>query len=170
MSAFFKEESKLSPIFIWLTILLGIASIAGITILDTRSEAQNTSSENAIEFTYIWLFIIFISVTAFFISMKLKVEIREGKFRYYCFPFVPKWREINPESIIEWSIKKINPIFCAGGWGYRKRYFQKKTAMIMRGRIGLEMKLKNGKTLFFSIKNTESLSREMKILMKKDQY
>ncbi|MEQ8358326.1 MAG: hypothetical protein RH860_02485 [Cytophagales bacterium] len=162
MQAFYKEESKLGQGFIWIFILFGfIPSIAGYYYMSANDDF-NTELPYYIQ---IILWFILILVFVVMLNTKLEFEIREGKIRYKMFPFNLKWQEVNPSDIVTWSVRKINPIFYAGGWGYRRRLFHKKKAMITRGNMGLELKMKNGKTLFLSSTNPKELEREMQKLM-----
>lgn len=161
MQAFYKEESKLGSPFIWLFILAGfIPFIGGFIIMMTSGELKSDVPY------YVQIIILMILLVIFIIMLRVKLEfeIREGRLRYKMFPFNLQWQEIEVSDIESWSVRKINPIFYAGGWGYRRRLFQKKRAMITRGNKGLEMKLKNGKTVFLSTTQPEELEREMKKL------
>ena len=136
----------------------------GVTVMLYTQEVEN----NAITSLMATLGIVLLA-GFFLVSSNSELEIRDGALRYKVWPFVPKWRSILPTDIVSWEIKKINPLTYAGGWGYRKRFWKNKTAIVMRGNTGLEMKLSNGKTMFFSTEEPDSLEREMKKLMEKEE-
>ena len=165
MQAFFKEESRLNPIFLWLYVLVGVFPMIFILFYPQYAQENNVYDDKAYSFVSVMIPFILIIVGFFMFSTKLKLEIRESTLRFKCFPFILNWKVVDPQNIKEWQVKKINPILYAGGWGYRRRFFQRKVAMIMKGKKGLEIKLKNGKTYFFSSSKPESLDREMKKLM-----
>ncbi len=162
MQAFYKEESKLGAIFIWLFILAGFVPFIGGYAMMLSSGQMDSDLPYYVQ---VIVLLILIMVFIMMLSMKLEFEIREGKLRYKMYPFNFKWQEVPVSDIESWTVKKINPIFYAGGWGFRRRLFQKKKALITKGNKGLELKLKEGKTLFLSTTNPEELERVMTKLM-----
>jgi hypothetical protein len=167
MQAFFKEKLKLSPVFLWIFLFAGLVPFAGFmiyVIINVSKSGANSDFSNEMLPLLLSLLIV-IAVTILMVSSSLEFEIREGKIRYKAWPFVPKWRMIVPGEIASWTVKKINPIFYAGGWGYRRRFYKRRTAIVMRGNYGLELKLTSGRTLFLSTEEPVSLEREMKKLM-----
>lgn len=174
MQAFFKEKLSLSPVFIWIFIFAGLLPFLGFMIyiyLNASKSGVNSDFSNDM-LPLLLILVIVIVITALMVSSSLEFEIREGMLRYKAWPFVPKWKVIRPEEIASWTIKKINPVFYAGGWGYRRRFYKRRTAIVMRGNQGLELRLSNGKTLFLSTSEPVSLEREMNKLMEgeKDNF
>lgn len=157
----------MGPPVTWLFLVAGVIPfLAGLFLMLTNPE-----QDSEVPF-YVQMIILFILIIVGFVMfmMKLEYEIRDGKLRYKFWPFILKWKYVDKEQIASWEIKKVNPIFYSGGWGYRRRFWNKKKAFLTRGRTGLELKLNDGTTLFMTCLNPESLKSEMNKWMEEEDY
>lgn len=159
MRAYFKEETRFGIIWFILFLLFGVLPFVGVLLM-LINDKTNDRTEFVIAMSV--MTIVMIALGAVLRMSKLNLEIRDGLLRYKSFPYLRSWREIKPEEILNWEVKKVNPVTYAGGWGYRYRLLTNKTSIIMKGKVGLELRLENGKTIFFSTSNSEELERQMK--------
>lgn len=98
----------------------------------------------------IWLF----SVT------KLTVQVDSEKILIRFYPMVK--REVLLSDIKSFEIKEFNPIIDFGGWGLRYSIRWKTTGYIMKGKVGVQIHLKNGKNLLISSERANELFRVLK--------
>jgi hypothetical protein len=130
----------------WFRLLMGALLI--ITVLPIIN-SYDTLARNQIS---LWLAIGVASfVILLFIAMsfwlKLETTIDERGIYYGFWPFHLKqkrlpWREIN-----NCYVRKYNPLTEYGGWGYRTGFGKKSGAMNVKGNIGIQIELSNGKKL-----------------------
>ncbi len=79
-------------------------------------------------------------------TMKLKIEIDAANIYYHYFPFVMRKQTISAQDVDKIYVRKYNPIWEYGGWGYRIRPGSGR-ALNVAGKWGLQLELKNGKKL-----------------------
>ena len=73
-------------------------------------------------------------------------------------PYNWKIREIKWSQVTSYQIRKYSPLKEFGGFGYRKKLFAKVDCLNVSGNIGLELKLKNGRTLLIELKAKRNYS------------
>lgn len=92
-----------------------------------------------------------------FLLVKLKVRIDDRDIRYKYAPFVINEKTIKWTEVAEFRVREYSPLKEFGGWGYRRNIFTKKTCLNISGKIGLELKLKNGRTLMIGTQKRSEL-------------
>ena len=89
------------------------------------------------------IFTIFLIVALVFLS-KLETKIDELGIHYRFWPL--KLKLINWSDIENCFVRKYNPLFEYGGWGYKLGIFRKKgSAVNVKGNIGIQIVFKSGK-------------------------
>ncbi len=145
MDTIFKEEQKFTQWWIWLIL----AVFVGVLIAEY---VESRSDPLAL--------IVMLVVLVLFIVLKLKTTIDKSGIKMRFFPFLSKdvkWKEIKKVSVIEYSF--------VGGWGIRL-FTKYGTAYNVRGKNGLFVELKNGKTFLIGTQEEEELKKALKALRK----
>ncbi len=145
MDTIFKEEQKFTQWWIWLVL----AVFVGVLIAEY---VESRSDPLAL--------IVMLVVLVLFIVLKLKTTIDKTGIKMRFFPFLSKdvkWKEIKKVSVIEYSF--------VGGWGIRL-FTKYGTAYNVRGKNGLFVELKNGKTFLIGTQEEEELKKALKALRK----
>jgi len=96
-------------------------------------------------------------VLALFGFSSLKTSINEQRIYVKFIPFMVKAKEINWDDVVYAEVKKYDPLFQYGGWGYRKGWKRKKMALNVYGNTGLELHLKDDTKLMIGTQKKESL-------------
>jgi hypothetical protein len=87
---------------------------------------------------------------------KLTVCISPDKIEYNFKPFYLRNQVINKADIVSAAVVKYEPISEYGGWGVRHS-FKKGKALTTRGSYGLQLKLKNGKSILLGTQQPDAL-------------
>ena len=66
------------------------------------------------------------------------------------------------------EVGKYRPLLEFGGWGWRKRLLQRKTAYNVSGSIGIRITLKNGSQILLGTLKQEEMKRAVDKMMKPD--
>lgn len=88
---------------------------------------------------------------------KLWVRIDDRKIEYRYTPFNWKVKKLKWDDVEKAEIREYSPVGEVGGYGYRKHPFKKKTYLNVSGKIGLDLKLKNGRTLLIGTQKGDEL-------------
>ena len=149
MNTEFKEVQKFTQWWLWLIIIgIGMLPIYGIYKQFILGEKFGT---NPMSNTGLVFFIIFVfGLIALFLLMKLKTEINENEVKIKFVPFITKsikWNEIKNAEVINYGFV---------GWGIKigTKYG---TVYNTKGKIGLSIKLKNGKKLLIGTQKEAEL-------------
>ncbi len=109
--------------------------------------------------------ILVIGLILLFHFMVLKVYVDHSQINYSFFPFVRKTKSIGKSDIEKLEVRKYNPIWEYGGWGYRTRLGNGE-AMNVKGNKGLQIKFKDGKKLLLGTQKSEELEEAVNTLQK----
>ncbi len=90
-------------------------------------------------------------------TSKLSTRLDKEKIKYRFIPYNWKIHEIKWSQVTSYQIRKYSPLKEFGGFGYRKKLFAKVDCLNVSGNIGLELKLKNGRTLLIGTQSKEKL-------------
>ncbi len=92
----------------------------------------------------------------------LSIKVSPDGFYYKFFPFHFSYRKLKPEDVIEYRIVKINPMKDYGGWGIKYRFRSGGKGYICEGENGVEFRMKNGKTIAFTVLDPYRLETELR--------
>lgn len=155
----FKEEQ--SFVGTWLFYL-----VVGVCALATLGAAipiwlEKESNEGIIG--VVIAAVVCFGVVMLFIYSKLYVTIDEGAIYYRYPPFVNSEKRLTQADIKEAYVRKYEPIWEYGGWGYRIRP-GKGRAMNVTGNQGLQLILSNGKQLLIGTQKPEAMRQAVRRL------
>lgn len=105
-------------------------------------------------------------VIMLFVYSKLYVTIDERAIYYRYPPFVNNEKKLTQVDVKEFYVRKYEPIWEYGGWGYRIRP-GKGRAMNVAGNQGLQLILSNGKQLLIGTQKPEAMRQAVGKLKEK---
>jgi len=144
----------------WILILIGFSTLLPVGIIIHEYTKEGTKMSTT-EFIFV-LSAIFLATSIIFI-FKLATRIDEYGIHYCFFPFHLSSKLIAWSEIRSATVRTYDPISEYGGWGLKGR-FRKKSgkAMNVRGNIGIQLELKNGKKLLIGTQKEEEAKRVLK--------
>jgi hypothetical protein len=161
----FIEEQRFTQL--WFHLLLAISFVVPF-VLVTKEFIQSNDKDAAIEL-YVVIGSILI-VYGLVVSLKLKTRIDEMGIQYRFIPFHFSDRLIAWNDISKCYVRKYNPIVEYGGWGLKggKLWNKRKgIAYNVRGNIGLQLVLKNGKKILIGTQKENELRRTLETYQNK---
>ncbi len=151
----FKEEQYFRQL--WLIILLSVTILMVVGIILNEFLKENTTM-SITEFISVTVLVIFFTTLIFF--FKLKTRIDEKGIYYQFFPFHLSLKLISWSEISKATVRNYDPISEYGGWGLKGRFRGKSgKARNIRGDIGIQLELKNGKKLLIGTQKEDEVKR-----------
>ncbi|HNQ82220.1 MAG TPA: hypothetical protein PLW31_05410 [Bacteroidales bacterium] len=150
----YKEIQRFNQWWIWLIILL----LSGFWIWQLVQQifmGIPFGDNPAPDFVVILLGLFPLGALLLFRFMILETVIDEQGVKYRFKPFQRKPKLIKPEDVKTYEVKKYNPVMEFGGWGVR--YGLKGTAYNVKGNMGAQFDLKNGKRFMLGTQNPDAL-------------
>ena len=167
MDEHFKEEQRLTQIWLWV-IILGIASVQWYILIVQvffKIPVGNNPASDMLA-VIIWVLAgIILPVFMYFCKLSISVEKYGIKFRYFLLQI--KYKEIKFEDILDYESIKYKPLREYGGWGIRMG--KNGIAYTVKGNKGVLLKLKNGKQILLGSQRAEEFKKTLDIFMKEDQ-
>jgi hypothetical protein len=153
----FLEEQKMTKPFV--LIGLSIAFIgAGISIFNDWENIKQYNLESKIISVSGVVILLLIALLLFI--LKLKTRIDDIGIYYQFYPIHFTYRVITWNEITTCYVRNYNAIFEYGGWGFKSSLRRKKgKSFTVKGKIGLQLELKNGKKLLIGTQKKEEIQR-----------
>lgn len=155
----FKEEQKFTQL--WVHILLALGFIPGIVII-TRDWIQATDDNTDVKIGFFVVIGSIILVYGLIFSFKLRTRIDEKGIHYRFMPFHLSIKLIEWDELNNAYVRKYDPISEFGGWGMKGGLLWKKSkgvAFNVKGDIGLQLELQNGKKILIGTQKEEEVKR-----------
>lgn len=92
-----------------------------------------------------------------FMTLRLIVEVTADGLNYRFPPLMQRTRTLRKEEIAEYAIRKYSPVGEYGGWGIRWGGGRRGTAYNVKGNMGLQLQLNNGKKILFGTQHPDAL-------------
>lgn len=166
----FKETQSFRYTWSWWLILLITLPMTGMFLYGLYSQlilgvqwGDKPMSDTGLIIVSLLSVILMIGILLLFHFMKLIVQIDAGQLYYSFFPFVNKTKSISSSDVDKMFIRKYNPIWEYGGWGYRVRPGNGK-AMNVKGNWGLQIQFKDGKKLLLGTQMPQVLEQAIEEL------
>lgn len=168
--ALFKEEQNFSNIWLYVFVTIAFTFAIAPTVLSLYSQvvAGNSYGDKPTS-TQGLLILLFLLLTMYAITlllfnkMKLVTQITSKGLEYKYPPFILKFKTILKQDIERYKIRKYQP----GGIGYSLGKAGR--AYNVKGNIGLQLYLKDGKVILFGTQRGDAMLRAMNKLMKEDR-
>lgn len=172
---YFKEEQYFSNPGFWIliTIVFTVALAPTAMALYTQLVlgepfGEKPMSNLSLIILLVLLIIMLIATFVLFKKMKLVVEVKSDGLYYKYPPFILKMRSFLKEEISAFEIRKYKPITEYSGWGIRYSWSKSGRAFNVKGNIGLQLYLTNGKKVLFGTQRGDALIRAMRKMMKEE--
>ena len=144
--------------------LLGIGIfVHGIYVQFILNEpwGDKPMSDSGLVLFSLFMIAIFGGIILLLATAELTIEIHNRTVYYRFPPLQGQMKRIGLEELNSWQVRRYNPITEFGGYGWRG--IGKKKARNVRGRMGLELHLKNGKILMLGTQKAEEIKNAMEI-------
>ncbi len=161
----YKEEQRFSQ---WMSVVLFV--VFGLPVMFLGNELAlkiNTSEYLPLSIVLSFLLILWGSGVYFWGKMKLVVAIVENGIRLKYPPLLRKWKLIGKNEIERLVVRKYNPLMEYGGWGIKRNRQKRSYAYNVKGNVGLQLFLKNGKKILIGTQKKQAIEYAMKKLMEK---
>jgi len=151
----FQEEQRFTQWWLWL-LNIGLLSIPIYGIYKQILNKTPFGDKPISDIGLILFLILMFAFNYFFWILKLKTTINEIGIKYSFFPLQLKPKIIRWSEIDRIYVRKYNPIMEYGGWGI------KPAARNVKGNIGIQIELKNGKKLLLGTQKQQEVERVLK--------
>lgn len=172
---YFSEVQKFSNpgLWIFIPVVFTIAIAPTLVILYSQlvldlPYGENPTNTMSLILILVILMIMCIGTLLLFKKMKLVVEIKSDGVYYRYPPFILKSKRFLKSEIDTFEIRKYKPIKEYSGWGIRNSWGRYGSAFNVKGNIGLQLYLKNGKKVLFGTQRPDALKKAMHKMMKGD--
>jgi len=155
----FEEEQKF--LHLWLHILL-IISFTVLIVVASKEYVESNSHNNDSLIGLIVVIGTMMLAYGLILSFKLKTRIDEKGIHYRFIPFHLSIKFIAWEELVNAYVRKYDPIPEFGGWGMKGRLLKRKSkgvAFNVKGNIGLQLELQNGKKILIGTQKEEEVRR-----------
>jgi len=119
------------------------------------------TTDRALLILLLFLIAMLILTLLLFSKMKLIVRVNDQGLWYRYPPFIVKERLIGKDEIEKYELRKYSPIREYGGWGIRYSWSKGGKVYNVKGNIGLQLYLKDGKKILFGTQQGEDFLRAM---------
>lgn len=173
---YFKEEQRFSSVIAVWVILLSVsaAMLAGLgyafylQLYLGEPWGSKPLSDNQLILLGVATMVGMAGIDWLVLSGTLILEIRNNALHYKFFPFQPSWKTIKREDIEYFEVRKY-AFREFGRHGYRARGLSRKKALTVKGNMGMEITLVNGRKLLIGTQKPEELQRTMEKLMNNEE-
>ena len=155
----FIEEQRFTQL--WLHILLIVSFTFSIVVVVKKYIESNSDNNDALV-DLIIVFGLILLVYGLILFSKLKTRIDENGIQFRLIPFHFTAKSIAWDKIEKVYVRKYDAISEYGGWGMKGGMLWRKSkgvAYNVRGAIGLQLELKNGKKILIGTQKEDEIKR-----------
>lgn len=171
---YFTEEQHFSNFWFWVFLIVVFTTFLTPTVVALYSQlilgipdGENPESIESILIILGILIVVSAGAIVLFKTMKLVVVVRQKGVFYRYPPFIIKERQFLREEIKRFEIRKYKPMKEYSGWGIKTNWGKSGTAFSVKGNMGLQLYLKDGKKVLFGIQRSDACKRAMVKMMQK---
>ena len=173
----YKEEQRFSQPWIWLILVPSFVSVFWVfgsafnkQLVNGEPWGDKPMSDAGLIVFGVFMVLLMIGLTFLFYRMKLVTEIKMDGIFYRYPPLIHKFRKISPDSIESYEVRQYKPIREYGGWGVKTHGHRRKrrkygSAYNVKGNIGLQLHLKDGKKILIGTQRKDALDHALKKMM-----
>ena len=173
--SFFKEEQSFSNIWLYLFVVIVFTIAIAPNVIALYSQlvlgipcGEDPSSNESLLVLLFVLLIMFVLTLLLFSKMKLVTEVKNDGVFYKYPPFIIKFKVIRKEEIERYEVRKYSPIREYSGWGIRYSWGTSGRAYNVKGNIGLQLYLVDGKKILLGTQRGDAIQRAMDKMMKEE--
>lgn len=146
----------------WMVISVLLVSLIPVSVGVISYLNGNTGSTAMGRTTMLLVTGVILLVTVLLAVSKLETRITRKGIAVRLFPFQLDTRFISWEDIHSATVRKYNPLFEYGGWGIKG--FRDDRALNVKGNMGMQLVLKDGKRLLIGTDKPEELEHLLRVL------
>lgn len=168
----FTEEQYFSNPWFWVFVIVVFTAFLTPTIVAIYSElileipyGENPKSTQSLLIISGILLVVYMIAIVLFRIMRLIVVVRQGGVFYSYPPFILKERSFLMDEIERFEIRKYKPIREYNGWGISNSWAKSGKAFTVKGNIGLQLYLNDGKKVLFGTQRPDAIKKAMNKLM-----
>ncbi len=169
----FREEQKYRQPWVWLIIVPAVAGALiyftwGINqqVIHDKPFGENPLPDAGLIIVAAFSILITVGLTILFYTMKMVTEIRSSGIYFRYPPLMRKFKFISRDAIESYQVRNYKPIKEYGGYGIRVKLKSSGTAYNVRGKIGLQLVLKNGDKILLGTQRKEAIGLAMSKMMR----
>lgn len=158
---YFQEEQRFSRVWVWIFLIITFflaSEVIVVSILVGESVDNSSFSNETIVLIFTTVFFAFFWL---FLKMKLIVKVTDEGIVYRFFPIILKEKMVKRNIIESYEIRKYRPILDYGGYGVKVGLNKWGKAFNMKGNIGIQLYLKDGKKILFGTQRSEAFKYAM---------
>ena len=170
--SYFREEQHFSNPGFWAFLIFVLTISFSPLVIELYNQVvlkkvagENATSTETILIILFVMIIIYVVIIIMFKKMRLITEVGDDAFYFRYPPFILKNKQIDKTRIERFEVRKYKPIREYGGWGIRMGSGKAGKAYNVKGKIGLQLYLTNGKKVLFGTQRGDAIKRAMNKLM-----
>ncbi len=122
-------------------------------------------SDAGLILTFVLVMLVLIFSGFLLFGSTLYVRMTRSGISFSFWPYFKGLKEIPSDQIASYEVRKYKPILEYGGWGLKKGIKSSGIAYNVRGNIGLQLELKDGKRILFGTERQDAMLHAMRIMM-----
>jgi len=169
-----EEQSFRNSFMLWILLASMLVMIGGFGIgfyqqfYLERPFNDKPFSDNGLLWSGIITIVVVGAIFTLLLNGRLVTEIWSNGIRYTFPPLIRRMRFIPLGDIASAEVQKYRPVLEFGGWGWRKRLLQRKSAYSVSGSIGIRITLKDGSQVVLGTRKQEEMKRAVARMMQPD--
>ncbi len=161
--AIFIETQKFDQLWIRLLVFLTTVPLLGMLAFGIYRQiilgipyGSKPMPDEVLIIIFVFILLLTVALNGLFLTLKLITEVTDEGLSYRFPPLIMKNRIIPKGEISEYTIRKYSPIREYGGWGIRWGSGRTGNAYNVKGNMGLQLQLRNGKKVLFGTQRPEA--------------
>lgn len=171
--AIFIETQKFDQLWIRLLVFLTTVPLLGMLAFGIYRQiilgipyGSKPMPDAVLIIIFVFILLLTVALNGLFLTLKLITEVTDEGLSYRFPPLIMKNRIIPKGEISEYTIRKYSPIREYGGWGIRWGSGRTGNAYNVKGNMGLQLQLRNGKKVLFGTQRPEAFLAAVEKLKK----
>jgi hypothetical protein len=170
---YFKEEQYFTQAWLWAVLILSVAAMIVPMMIGLYTQlvlGKPWGNQPVGDVALMWIAALelafAIGLFLLFAKMRLITTVSESGLQYRFPPLILKEKEIKKESIRTFEIRQYKPVKEYGGWGIRFGSGKTGKAYNVKGNIGMQLELNDGRKILFGTQRADVFQRAMEKMMK----
>lgn len=171
--AIFIETQKFDQLWIRLLVFLTTVPLLGMLAFGIYRQiilgipyGSKPMPDAVLIIIFVFILLLTVALNGLFLTLKLITEVTDEGLSYRFPPLIMKNRIIPKGEISKYTIRKYSPIREYGGWGIRWGSGRTGNAYNVKGNMGLQLQLRNGKKVLFGTQRPEAFLAAVEKLKK----
>lgn len=162
--AIFTETQKFDQLWIRLLVFFTTVPLLGLLTFGIYQQiilgipfGSKPAPDAVLIIIFVFILVLTVLLNGLFLTLRLITEVTDEGLSYRFPPLIRQTKIIRKEEITEYTIRKYSPIREYGGWGIRWGGGRTGNAYNVKGNMGLQLQLRNGKNVLFGTQRSDAL-------------